>query len=320
MQSKTKTYLDFNKLNEISQNAFCEDLADYKELTDGWFNSAYKIETRKGIKAVIKIAPPKDVLVMGYEKDIMNSEVEVMKLVAEKTNVPVPKIYKYDRSKRIIDQEYFIMEMLEGRPYNLVKGDMETEQKAHVENVLGQYNRQMSQIAGERFGVYSPEQKKFDSWHECFTSMVKMLLEDAERFKTDLKEPYESIMDMVLGLKEVLAVVSKPKLVHWDLWDGNVFVNNGEITGIIDFERALWGDNLMEVYFYSGEDEHFLKGYMPDESDKKFYNIRTTLYGYYMASCMIVECPFRDFEINEEWKINLLIERRQKLRELINSL
>ena len=45
--------------------------------------------------------------------------------------------------------------------------------------------------------------------------------------------------------------VQSPRLVHWDLWDGNVFVDpaTAQITGISDFERSLWGDPLMEVNF-----------------------------------------------------------------------
>ena len=31
--------------------------------------------------------------------------------------------------------------------------------------------------------------------------------------------------------------------------DGNVFILNKRITGIIDFERCLWADELMEVGF-----------------------------------------------------------------------
>ena len=64
---------------------------------------------------------------------------------------------------------------------------------------------------------------------------------------------------------DVLDEVSEPALVHWDLWAGNVFVKDGKITGITDFERALWGDPLMEHYFRMITEpkrpEAFLRGY-----------------------------------------------------------
>ena len=45
--------------------------------------------------------------------------------------------------------------------------------------------------------------------------------------------------------------ITEPRLVYWDLWDGNVMVDTTthELTGMLDLERALWGDPLMESQF-----------------------------------------------------------------------
>ncbi len=322
MQSKTKTYLDFNKLNEITQNAFNEGLKDFSELTDGWFNSAYKIETQKGRRAVLKIAPPKDILVMQYEKDIMKAEVDVMNLLLEKTAIPIPKVLAYDTSGNVIEQEYYIMEMLDGKPYNHVKENMTESARQEVEEVLGKYNKQINSVTSDKFGYFADCHKKYDTWHECFSSMIDITLQDAEKFNVDIGEKYEKLADMVKGLKEVLNVISQPKLTHWDLWDGNVFVKDGKITGIIDFERSLWGDNLMEVYFYNYDNKAFCRGYNTDESDMKHFDLRTALYGYYMALIMIVEGPFREYtdDDHSEWKKDLIVSRRKRVDELIAKL
>ncbi|MGW2815569.1 phosphotransferase family protein [Streptomyces sp. NPDC001415] len=47
--------------------------------------------------------------------------------------------------------------------------------------------------------------------------------------------------------------VTEPRLVHFDLWPGNIFAHPGDdtrpvrITGLIDHERAFWGDPAAEL-------------------------------------------------------------------------
>ena len=65
-------------------------ISSYRELTDGFFNSAYFIELDSGTRCVLKIAPHPSIRVLRYEKDIMRAEVEVIKLVKSLTDIPAP--------------------------------------------------------------------------------------------------------------------------------------------------------------------------------------------------------------------------------------
>jgi fructosamine-3-kinase len=64
----------------------------YTELTDGFYNAAYLIELADGHKSVLKAAPPDHVRVLRYEKNIMRAEVDVLRLVRARTEVPVPEV------------------------------------------------------------------------------------------------------------------------------------------------------------------------------------------------------------------------------------
>jgi len=70
-----------------------------------------------------------------------------------------------------------------------------------------------------------------------------------------------------------------PQLVHWDAWDANFFVKDGKITGILDFERALWADPLMEAQFralaFGGVSES-MRGYGKTTSRTKRMNGATS--------------------------------------------
>jgi hypothetical protein len=52
-----------------------------REVTDGWFNAAYRIRLADGRDVMLKIAPPTAVAVMGYEQNIMATEVATMRLL-----------------------------------------------------------------------------------------------------------------------------------------------------------------------------------------------------------------------------------------------
>ena len=320
MKSITKTPVSFEQLNEMTKSSLKSEIKAYTELTDGWFNAAYKIETESGIKSVLKIAPPKEILVMDYEKDIMSTEVEVMRRLYKNTDIPVPEIFSYDTSGKIIPQEYFFMQELEGRPYNYVKEETNDEYKKAVEESLGTYCRSMHSTTADKFGFYAQCHKKYDSWYECFLSIIETLLKNGEHFNVDIGIPYEKVIDEVKNVKEVLDCVKTPRLVHWDLWEGNYFVHEGRITGIIDFERALWGDNLMECIFFAEGGENFIKGYGLKEEDLKYYGVRTGLYGYYLSLLMVIECPYRQFEGDDGWKMDNLSKTHEKFLESVRNI
>ena len=318
MESATKIKLSRGQINKITKKAFGAECSEFKELSDGWFNTAYDIALDSGHSAILKVAPPADVKILSYEKDIMRTEVEVMRKVAGETRVPVPKIYSYDKSFDLIGQEYYLMEKLEGVPYNYIQEKIEEDKKEAIETRLGEYNRQINDIWGEKFGLYSPVHEKFDTWYDAFYYMMSVLLNDAADIDLDIGRPYEKISDITASLKCALDEVKKPCLAHWDLWAGNVFVDNGEITGIIDFERALWGDRLIEVFLHSGESAYFAKGYGADIPHGPGAEARKSLYRLYLGLVMLVEAPYRNYGAeHRQWVAGNFEKACEKVLEMV---
>ena len=87
-----------------------------------------------------------------------------------------------------------------------------------------------------------------------------------------------------------------PALLHFDLWDGNVLGGPGGLTGLVDGERWLFGDPLMDLVSSAllrrieREPDHpFLVGYGPVDIDSR----RLGLYRVHLALLMLVEMPSR---------------------------
>ena len=96
--------------------------------------------------------------------------------------------------------------------------------------------------------------------------------------------------------------VTEACLVHWDLWDGNIFIHEGQISGIIDFERAFWGEPLIEHYFsHFSQCAAFEEGYgraVVTETER----IRRSLYDLFLDLILVIECAYRQYENQDHVK------------------
>ena len=54
----------------------------------------------------VSVSPPPEMRVLTYEKDIMRTEVNVMKMLGDKTEIPIPKILGENFKRDIIDSFY----------------------------------------------------------------------------------------------------------------------------------------------------------------------------------------------------------------------
>ncbi|WP_440962117.1 phosphotransferase family protein [Paenibacillus nitricinens] len=299
MESFTKTKLTTEQQSDLVGATFGSHVSIQRstELTGGYFNAAYDLLLSDGRDMILKIAPSAEADTLSYEHDIMSVEVAAMRLMKSNGTVPVPEVYAYDNSKEMISSEFFFMEKIVGQPYNEIKEELSSQQRMSIEEELGRYSRLINEIPGERFGLFSASTPvKGTSWRETFKHLIMNLLEDAHRLKVEMPIPLESVEAEIKIRLHVMDAVVKPRLIHWDLWDGNVFVREGRIVALIDWERALWGDPLMEYYFrYIENSEHFCRGY-GDSFDSPNECARKKLYDLYIDLIYFIECYSRKYD------------------------
>jgi aminoglycoside phosphotransferase (APT) family kinase protein len=318
----TKTPLDFDAAQKIVCHHFGthSQLSAFTELTDGMYNSAYLLGVGDGQKMVIKIAPPDEVRVLRYEKHIMQTEVEVLRLVKQHTEMPVPNVLCYDTSRRLIQNNYYLMDFVPGVAFHKLRPSFTPEEQAAIDRQTGIYLREVNQIQGAGFGLFAFPDQLVSTWREGFDRLLKDILLDGQEFPVELALPYDEIYQRLAARYACLDEVGTPNLVHWDLWDGNIFVDpqTKQITGYIDFERALWADPLMEVNFGAfGENPAFLAGYGLDMLATPARQSRRILYNIYLFLIMVIECYYRQFGDNgqEMWAREMLRQQFERLAE-----
>ncbi|WP_018247639.1 phosphotransferase family protein [Orenia marismortui] len=301
MQSITKTKLRKEEVIRLTQEAFGRDvkLEKIRELTDGFFNTAYMIDISEGPKTVLKVSPVKDVQVMRYENNLMKTEVFALNEMYKSEGIPVPKVLYYDSSGEIIDSEFFFMEFVSGSSLDKIREQLTEQQYNAIYLELGKIVKKINMIRGDYFGHISQENKRFSTWAEAFLNMIKDLLDDAKDVRISFSYKNDKLYDILNEQRDILNQVKTPSLVHKDLWEGNIFVDpkSAQITGIVDCERALFGDPLLEaVCGFLMRNNIFMDAYMGKDSLSKDEEIRCMLYKIYLYLIMIIESTYRQYK------------------------
>lgn len=304
MESKTKTTKTRAQIAAMAARAFGGmALADgddaVRELKEGWFNAAYSIRLADGRDVVLKIAPPPGAEVMQYEHNIMATEVATMRLVRQNPAIPVPEISFFDDAHDLCDSDYFFMEQLAGDNLEHVKASLPAETQASIDRQIGAIIREINSFRGTYFGYDGNPALRANTWKEAFLTIVDAVLEDGARKNVVYDYSYDEIRAVVRKHAPALEAITTPCLVHWDAWNPNFFVQDGRVVGIIDFERVLWAEPLMEAQFrpiFAGDGiNNSMRGY-----GKTSFTVaeeqRCHLYSLHLALVMHTECYYRNYD------------------------
>lgn len=306
MESKTKNKKTRLQIEAMVGRAFAglglapgEDTIT--ELKDGWFNAAYDIRLADGRFVILKIAPPKGAEVMLYEKNLMATEVAAMRLVQQNPAIPVPEIYFFDNAHDLCDADYFFMEKIDGDNLEHVKASLPEATQAAIDQHIGEIIREINTFPGTYFGYDGNPELRAATWKDAFIKIVESVLEDAARKDVQFDFSYDALRAALHKHAPALDEITTPCLVHWDAWNPNFFVKNGRITGIIDFERALWAEPLMEAQFrplYGPGITNSMRGY-GKTSFTFAEEQRKNLYSLHLALVMNTECYYRNYDTDD---------------------
>ena len=261
----------------------------FQRITTGKFNTSFFVRAGDE-RLVLRIAPPRDSVLVFYERDMMRQEQHIHELVRSETAVPVPHILAFDDSHELIDRDFLIMERLPGHPLTKM-------QRVNYDSVLkqvGNYLAQVHKLTEDRYGylgAHRPMEPQtvwvtaFEiMWNKMVDDVVAVGYYDAEesRFMRSLLDQYIALFDRPVPAS----------LLHMDIWHQNILVNRGgKVTGLVDWDRALWGDPEIEfaVLDYCGISEPaFWEGYGRERDKSSAAQIRQTLYLLYELQKYIV--------------------------------
>lgn len=261
----------------------------FEPLKTGKFNDSYKIYAPTET-FILRLAPSRDAVFVFYEREMMRQEPALHALLNEQTAVPVPLIYAFDDSHTVVPRDYILMNCLPGRPLT----EMPQVDFDFVLRQVGQMLAEVHALHHERYGYVGAHRPMVpqDTWVDAFEVMWHKLLDDvvmvgyyntAERqFLAERFSQHRPLFDRPLPAS----------LLHMDVWHENILVDEqGVVTGLIDWDRAVWGDPEIEfaiLDYCSLSGPAFWEGYGQPRDTSAEAQIRQHFYLLYELQKYIV--------------------------------
>ncbi|KAG0126934.1 hypothetical protein HOY82DRAFT_93775 [Tuber indicum] len=291
------------------------------------YNASYKITLSTNTSCVLKISPSPETRVLRYERSILESEADILRLLAllgerkggELANVTIPEVLSYDDTGNIIDSPYILLSYIPGTRFASERGRMSSEQVERVERGMGRYLRSLADATsrpdgtGGGFGRATRSAKRYPLWRDAFTALVEAVLSDGEEMLVLL--PYQEIRLQVRLWSSALDEVVGPSLAVLDFDDGAVLLAPGslEMVGAVDFERAGWYDPLLCAACLRPS-RAFVEGYGAEALEAGGAKARRLLYSCYYACVKVVSAYCRGTGDCDE------MEERKNLMSSLNEL
>lgn len=279
------------------------ELSDVVEFTDGYFNATYGVSLADGRELVMKVAPPPELPLLRYEFELMRTEVEFYRRAAE-VGLPLPVLRAADP-----DVGYLIVDRLRGESFETAKAAMSPAQETALRHRIGALAARLNTVTGDLFGYPRRDGRtRSTSWRTSFLTIIDDILADAVTYDRELPAPAETIGRLIHRHADLLDEVTRPALVHFDLWDGNIFVRpDGDgfaVEGIIDGERAFYGDPIAElvslaVFADPAGVPGLLLGYLGRDHLTDSERDRLRLYQMYLDLILVTEDATRCYPVEE---------------------
>ena len=315
MHSATKQHLGPDELCAVLADALGPrvQVTDLQELTGGTFNAAYRLTLGASDRVVVlKVSPPPVTPLLTYEHGLMGTEATFYDLVGRTTEVTVPQVVAVNFERRVVDGDYLVMSHLDGAGWDSSHALLGPGDHARLRRDLGRLTGSLHTVTGTgtEFGYpQHPGPTEGDSWRAAFGRMLDDVLADARRYGVTLPVDPEELLTVIGRRAWLLDTVTVPALVHFDLWEGNILLaerdGRPEISGIIDGERAFWGDPLADLVSPAlfgdiADDADFLAGYRsavgPSFELTPQALQRIAMYRIYLDLVMLVEATPRGYD------------------------
>jgi aminoglycoside phosphotransferase (APT) family kinase protein len=247
----------------------------------GKHNASYWVEGLRGPddRLVLRVAPPDGTGLLFYERRMMRHEPALHALIRARTDLPVAEVVANDFSRARLDRDYLLLAVLPGRPLSDLPR-LGRRERADVLRRVGAALRRLHRLTAPEhlavtaygyLGAHRPLPPQ-PTWEGAFRAMWHRLLDDVvaagcydeaeARGLRDLYERHRACFDRPVAAS----------LLHMDVWAQNILVEPAgggaggglRLSGLVDFDRALWGDPEIEfaVLDYCGISEPpFWDGY-----------------------------------------------------------
>lgn len=211
------------------------------------FGYYYQVEAGKEA-FLVRFAYPKSEQALFYELDMIRREVELQQLIRTHTDIPLPELIVTDFDQQLVDRDYLIARAVPGIYYSDIT-TLSHAQHDRVYQQLGYYLQQLHQVVNSSYG-YSGQENALagqPSWKQAFALMWQSLMNDVVNTGLYTRQEGQGLHDLFEAYAAYFERSEPPVLLQMGIRKENIKVDiEGNVTGILSSELALWGEPELE--------------------------------------------------------------------------
>lgn len=234
-------------VKEISESS----ISDIIQIKSGQFNTTLKIELDNNSPLILRIAPQDSEDIYKHEKELMIREYSIYPHISSVCEL-IPEVIHADFSKKVVNRNLLIQSYIEGLPFD-DSSTTDINTTIQLWNELTKISAQISNATNEDFGFPEPA-IRFGTWSDALSDILEGMIDDLSSYNMPIQYSQE-ILNAISINKKILNKIDIPRLVHGDLWPKNILFSQdkSKIVGVLDYERAFWGDPNAE-WILAGEE------------------------------------------------------------------
>ena len=237
---------DFSVLQKVIQHTFQSPRLTIQQIEDlpNHLHRIRLVRLSNGSRLILKLTPSCATPLLRHERHFLETEALTLSLLA-KSGLPTPRVLKHDSQGALLTSPFLLTTHLYGSSYAEARPYLSRADRLGIERQLRVLTTTIAQHKSTSFGPVSLvwTGRGHKRWREAFLSMLESVLRDGEDMLVSL--PYTQIREQVAKAERALDEVEDARLVVLALRDPNnllIDARTKEVTGLLDFGLAIWGD------------------------------------------------------------------------------
>ncbi|RLJ86979.1 phosphotransferase family protein [Planococcus citreus] len=211
-------------LNQVLKQ-FKLQVISVDEVEDSFSSTVYKCTLQNGESVFLKIP---------YTRAKYERELAAYKILAE--HVPIPKLLDHWAGDDSCPGAFLLAE-LKGKPLSATASP-------EIAYQIGAMQASMHQIKPSNTTAPVAIQNEFPNWHEFIERQFYSFAEDVKEVLDE--DLYMASIRKFEQMKGELPAPDGPSFVHMDFRPANIIVEEGRVSGMIDFESVRFGSTEID--------------------------------------------------------------------------
>jgi len=237
---------DLNLLQKIVQSTIQSSHVTIHRMENvrGRLHPVRFLQLSDGSRLVLKSNATAATPLLKSERQDLESEAQSLMILAD-SGLPVPTVLRHDASPRALGSPFILTNRLPGVQLSTILPLLSRAERMYIDRQISDVETVMAQHTSSTFGPVAlvSSGHGFKRWREAYKSMLGSVLKDGEDMFVNL--PYPQIREQVARAESSLDEVHEARLIVMDLGDPETVLvdeRTKEVTGLVDFKKALWGD------------------------------------------------------------------------------